>query len=387
MNEIHVCFSTDNHYAPYCGAAILSMLQNKAPEDPISIYILHQSLSADNQEKLASLGRPFSCSVRLIRLGDDEFRHFPLAAGMHLTVETYFRLAIPRLFPEAQKIIYLDCDILVKGSLKELFDIDTGKRPLGMTLEVTASSETYNSGVILYNCDIWRQEQLEATAYAYIQRNRETLTFPDQDTINAVLKGRIYTLDTKWNKQIPLLSSQRGDPSAFWSLQAGDIVIHFIGECKPWHGLADNAAVEEYMQLARLLPWEVPDLRSRYQDCDIYSYYRYKKMLRSVLDASMIQPASPFLCLFFDSIPIEIALAAADLGLSYASFGLITQTDLAVHDKGFIIVEAPNILIADDMIKRFGYCLRSDYIIFSTMEREKASREEIIREYQAFLAQ
>ena len=73
---------------------------------------------------------------------------------------------------ELNKILYLDCDIIARNSLKELYEIEFDKEEYCAAVPDCVSdicrnnigidnrSNYYNSGVVLINLELWRKENV-----------------------------------------------------------------------------------------------------------------------------------------------------------------------------------------------------------------------------------
>ena len=130
MNDLNIAFAPDNNYVVHCATAINSILINKSLEDNIHFYILDGGLTDTNRNKLNTLveGQK-NCILNFIKVDDKQFSKYntPLWG----TAAAY-RLKLPSLVPNLDRILYLDCDIIVKDSLKELYFNDLEKNYIGM---------------------------------------------------------------------------------------------------------------------------------------------------------------------------------------------------------------------------------------------------------------
>ncbi|AIQ42962.1 glycosyltransferase [Paenibacillus sp. FSL R5-0912] len=97
-----------------------------------------------------------------------------ISAGVHKidywTMASMYRLLLP-IFIQADRVIYMDCDILVNMDINELWSIDLRERYLGAVLDqgeklleyfvsLGLNGELYfNSGVILFQLNNIRNNQ------------------------------------------------------------------------------------------------------------------------------------------------------------------------------------------------------------------------------------
>lgn len=202
-----IVMATNDNYAPALGVAILSILAHREHCDAYALYILYTDLSYPNLKRLEGL----SCenfSVRCIKLSPPEL---PKTEGW-ISKETYYRLFAADLLPEYDKLLYLDCDVIVLSDLAALYTQELGDRLIGAVCDyrfdgtyaqrvLGVSTEAYiNAGVLLINASLWRRERIAHRCLAFLRRNHRLEAY-DQDAINAVCCERILLLEKKWNFQ------------------------------------------------------------------------------------------------------------------------------------------------------------------------------------------
>ncbi len=170
----------------------------------------------------------------------DKFSHFTRVIE-RISVETYFRYLVAELLPHVARVLYLDADTVVVGDLGELWQLNMegalmagvhdnfmhgmGPRP---ALGLTQDEPYVNAGVLLFDTEGMRREGITAKLFETTQLFGENLTFQDQDALNIVMKGRIKTVDKRYN----LMSIDAiADPKL--GLREAKI-IHYTGSHKPW---------------------------------------------------------------------------------------------------------------------------------------------------------
>ena len=124
---IPVFFTIDNNYAPFLAVALHSAIVNASADRQYKAIILHQDVSEENRRRISALARP-----------NFEIEFIPMQSGLesitdrmsnrlrcdYFTLTIYFRLFIPAMFPEYDKAIYIDSDVVVPGDLAELYDME-----------------------------------------------------------------------------------------------------------------------------------------------------------------------------------------------------------------------------------------------------------------------
>lgn len=249
-NEINIAFAADENYVQPMSVAITSILKNASKNDKLSFYILCNNISTDSKNWLLELKKVKDCKITFFDINNSEFSSFNVLKG-HITVTAYFRMKLADLLPDINKIIYLDCDVIVKTSLYDLFETDisgyyiAAVEDIGCTYlrkyrkDICPYDFMYiNSGVLLINLEEWRKdnipEQLFKTAESGVNHFQH-----DQEIINIVCHDKCLQLDLSWNVQD---SFYRNDALVKTNVQAKYIrqcaknpkIIHYTFKIKPW---------------------------------------------------------------------------------------------------------------------------------------------------------
>lgn len=113
--KINICFSSDDNFSPYLATAIISILKNANKEDDIYFYIIDNGISKFNKDKLLNLKVIKEFNISFASLNTEDIKKYTNWINMNKNspykVSTYSILSIPNLFPNVDKILYLDCDL------------------------------------------------------------------------------------------------------------------------------------------------------------------------------------------------------------------------------------------------------------------------------------
>lgn len=112
---IPIVLAANDDYAPMVGVTIQSVLTNAKVDDRYHFYILHTNISKMHQLKLLHM-ETSSAQIVFINL-TEEMKGIPQENSNHLSIETTYRLFIPELLGQYEKIIYLDCDLIVNADI------------------------------------------------------------------------------------------------------------------------------------------------------------------------------------------------------------------------------------------------------------------------------
>ncbi len=177
--------------------------------------------------------------------------------------QAFMRVLIPDLFPDEDRALYLDCDVTIIGSLRELFKVDLGDFALAaMPDSVRGAVEEeivrhgtdfggqyFNSGVILIDIQEWRRRQITESALAYARGNTGRLRYWDQSALNYALQGNFYKLSDTWNFYNPMDFSAEKDIR----------ILHHTHFERPW-----NSVYSPFLELHKYhrsqTPWPLPEI-------------------------------------------------------------------------------------------------------------------------------
>ena len=286
--RVAVLFAVNNGYAPYLGVALASLAEH-ARKHEYELIVLYRDLNERNRELLEHIvdqfGRESAGSFRLrfmempVNLADYDF-----APGYKsLSVESWYRLFAPSLFPEYDKILWLDSDILVRDDVAKLYATDLGdswiaacrwdygiigllererrqKQPkLGpyftKVLGVKRPKENYvNAGVMLFNLRTMREHGVQEKLLQAAQN--PDMYYHDQCAINMVCREHILYIDSEWNGLVSYNPNEL--PLKYRKKALADRknrkIIHWAGSTKPWRK-ALVLGSDEWWDVARRTPY------------------------------------------------------------------------------------------------------------------------------------
>lgn len=217
--EIPAFFTIDNTYAPFLAVALNSAVKNANKSRNYRAIVLYEELSDENAAKLKALETEnFKIDLTPMKANfealDDRMSNRLRCDYFTLTI--YFRLFIPAMFPQYDKGIYIDSDVVLTDDIAKLFDIDIGDNFIGACNDLSIADipplvaytenavgvkkeEYINSGVLLMNLKKLREYNFEGHFLNLLNTYHFDSVAPDQDYINAMCNGKIYYLDSAWD--------------------------------------------------------------------------------------------------------------------------------------------------------------------------------------------
>jgi lipopolysaccharide biosynthesis glycosyltransferase len=233
----------DAAFAMPLATALRSVADASHDAWPMEIYILESGF-CDRTRRDVERSLPAGAAViRWMPVDMGAFAEF--GTMDHISAMTYARLMIERFVPDSlQRILYLDADILVLRSIRELWRIDLQGATIGAVLDedletarhapdplfdgVPPVGRYFNAGMLLIDLARWRQERISEKAIAYLAAHPNS-PYADQDALNAACDGRWEQLDAAWNFQ----SHERCNVIEMDGANR-PAIIHFISAKKPW---------------------------------------------------------------------------------------------------------------------------------------------------------
>lgn len=134
-NIIPLFFSVDDNYAPFLGVGLKSIQENSSRDYTYLVYVLHDGLNKDTINTLKAY-EDQNYKIEFVNVKNKiQMQSKKLHTRDYYSKTTYYRLFIQRLFPEFDKALYLDSDIVVKGDISELYNLDIGDNLVGAGYE------------------------------------------------------------------------------------------------------------------------------------------------------------------------------------------------------------------------------------------------------------
>lgn len=217
MTEYNVLYGCNDGYAPFAGISICSLMENNKDADTINVYVMSDAVSEENQDLLKrqveKYGKNRHLSVVDSKEIIDGFRDLGVP-DYRESYTTYLRIAFDKVIPpNVKRLLYLDSDTLVMGSLSEIFELDMGENYFAVVTEALQDSvrplidykkdEIYfNAGVILFNVPLWKRECCAERIFKMMKnRDIKNPSGGDQDYLNYISKGKKTIISPMYNLQ------------------------------------------------------------------------------------------------------------------------------------------------------------------------------------------
>lgn len=208
---LRVVYSSDDNYAQHMGVSIYSLLEHNLDFVQIQVYIIENQISEENRKKLQIVAGTFK-NAELIWIDFSGWKaKLKLKMEWKLSISSYARLFVSSMIPETvERILYLDCDMIICDSLKELWDVDLGNNIIGAVQDavndetkeavgVLPKQRYFNAGMLLIDMGKWRSNRMEEQFVKFISEHHGQVRHHDQGILNGVLVGKWKVLPIRYN--------------------------------------------------------------------------------------------------------------------------------------------------------------------------------------------
>ncbi len=284
---IPLVFITDEKYSMPTSVAITSLISNKLKDTAYSIYILADCISKDSEYKFKKM-KTDDVTISIINMDEAILKKIGksnVPDSIHVSRAALYKFQIPNLFPDIEKIIYLDGDVLVKSDLTDLYSIDLsgkyaatvddmkamiGYQPSQMVKLGISNFHYFNTGMMLLNLKELRNNNVSTKLEEY--RISGINYFMDQDAFNVVFENHILPIDFKFN------------------LTYSNYEYYSFNDLKTFYKFKENTAEEllDNVQILHLSSKQKPWLYSDMAFTNEWDKYHYKSPFYTPLDRKSI---------------------------------------------------------------------------------------------------
>ena len=261
--EIPIFFSIDDGYIPCLGVAIKSIQANAKDEFNYHIYVLYTQMSEENINNIKTEFAKDNFIIEFYNIEEnvkEKAETLSVRLRDYYSNTIYYRLFIQNEFPQYDKALYIDSDIVLVDDIAKLYNRELGDHLLGVVRDgvveygpeilreyvknfVCVPVEQYfNSGVLVMNLKEMRKAKIEERFLYLIDKYNIDTVAPDQDYLNVLCQGRTLMIPESWDKMPDFCG---GYPDI------NDLhLIHYNMFRKPWH-YADVAYQEAFWKYAK----------------------------------------------------------------------------------------------------------------------------------------
>jgi len=279
---MNILFSSDENYARHMGVAMISIMQHNRDVEKIRFFVVNNRITPSTIEKLESLVRGFKNAEIIFIPFESYEKKLHLNLAWPISLSSYARLFVGEMLPtEIDKVLYLDCDVVVCGSISALWETNLNGKCLGAIQDMVPSNTKasvgllpedpyFNAGVLLVDLLQWRQQGIGWSCMEFIAVRDGRVTHHDQGVLNGVLKDNWKKLPLQYNVMTIhyMMNADKKrafyrDKSVFYKeeevedAKINPIILHFTPSftTHPWEHNCKHPLRKIYTDTLGYTPW------------------------------------------------------------------------------------------------------------------------------------
>jgi lipopolysaccharide biosynthesis glycosyltransferase len=237
--QAHIAFGVDANFVRPMGVTITSLLMNNRDENFI-FHIFVNSIQEVDVDRLKELVTSYNTTINLYYIDKSVFDQMP--TNWHCSHAIYNRFLLAKgLYGIADRVLYIDADIVCVGKIRELLDIELDEQVIAVVQEKETvfiqkqieklklrHGKYFNAGMLCIDINKWEENDVTNKALELLVANYERFNLLDQDALNVILDGKVKFINSKWNFMCNLEKRIKEIPS-------DTVMIHYTSREKPWH--------------------------------------------------------------------------------------------------------------------------------------------------------
>lgn len=280
-----VVYNADERFAEVFGTSVLSLFENNKDAEKIIVYLIGDHISEASKDKFKQIAQAYGRTIIVLPMPDlNKLAGVDVMIPHYNQMATCGRLFIASLLPETiEKVIYVDSDTVFVDSIKDLWEMDISKYPIGMVdgaqnstfrtqLGLSPDGLYYNSGLLLVNLEMWRKMNAEKLFLDFIRSQGGYVPFPDEGVLNAVFDGKVLDLPLRYNAYTLIYAFPykescyvRGVSGYYTAQEVKEarkhpVMVHFTNNfympLRPWVKGCTHPFVQKYLEYRKMTPWK-----------------------------------------------------------------------------------------------------------------------------------
>ncbi|HGY5077679.1 MULTISPECIES: glycosyltransferase [Citrobacter] len=276
--QLNIAWGVDQNFMFGAAVSMSSVLLHNQ-DISIHFHLFTDYIDLDYRQRLEKLAKQFSSNITVYVMNAEGLKVLP--CGNAWSHATYFRfIAFEYLSEKIDSLLYIDADVVCKGSLIDLTnikfghhvaaviqDVDDSRSYAATRLNVPEFNEQYfNAGVVFANLKEWKEQQFFSKAFSTLLDKTKKFAFLDQDVLNIMFLGKTIFLPRIYDAIYGIKQELKSKDLSKYKeyITPETILIHYIGVTKPWNSWANYPSAVYFVEAWKASPWaDVPLLPAR----------------------------------------------------------------------------------------------------------------------------
>ena len=251
---MNILLTIDDNYIDIAENMLYSLRQYNRN---LIIHVVYDSLSKESLEKLKTFIEENKIGKFKSYYFDTSVLNIKNIRSTYITKTCYLRIFAPYVIPNIDRFLYMDPDIICRGSIRRLYNMNLGDKIIGAAKNMFRSvyehlrkrkraelklPETFpyvNSGVLVVDTKKYKKYIKKEDLIEELRRIQESLEYQDQDYINMKFHDVIKIFSNKYNYQINAID--------WCDINMNQVLIHYAEGKKPWN--------KNYHDIFRAMPY------------------------------------------------------------------------------------------------------------------------------------
>ncbi len=278
MNVVYTC---DNNFVWIMGISMISLFENNRDMEHLDVFLLGDNISDESKKQLKDIASGYKRECIIIDVPD-------LKIPLEFTSSRWPKSAFTRMFSgelmpqECKRMLYLDCDIIIRDSIKELDKYnmeeyciygvkDCVSKGYKKKIGIAPKDSYINAGVLLMDLDKMRKLNIRQMMAEFITEHSSDVSYADQDILNGMFKGKFGILAPKYDamtltcvytyKQVRQIRhpSYYYDEEEFTRAQQSPAIVHYttcMTNIRPWYKGSKHPFATDFDKYMQMSPWK-----------------------------------------------------------------------------------------------------------------------------------
>ncbi|SNU06267.1 Lipopolysaccharide biosynthesis protein, LPS:glycosyltransferase [Lachnospiraceae bacterium] len=276
-----VLYTCDNNYVWLMGISAISLFENNKELNNLKVWLLGENISDENKMILKNIGDKYRREINVLDVPQLNIPETLISARWPLSAFT--RLFSGELLPiELNKVLYLDCDTIINGSIRELDNWDVSgfifwgvKDCIGKeykkNIGLKSNGLYVNAGVLLINLMDLRRVNIYKRLDYFMSKYEKLINYADQDVLNGAFKKHIGVLPPQYDVMTIATTYSYNEirmlrqPTNYYcedelnNALKNSVIIHYTTNMltvRPWFVNTNHPLANEFKKYMGMSPWK-----------------------------------------------------------------------------------------------------------------------------------